>query len=223
MNEDTYIRNSDGVEVEAIQFDGTKKSAAKIMARRGVSEYLVIQDAFATGIVYSLPNQECREELFKGSWLVKWPNGDWSIVLDIEKDFHRPESPERAKLKAQVKALDDSIIHWMENLSLLEKINVDSNTCACCALSPEGKAPVCSLCPIFQKTKQTGCVNTPWRKAADCLSNASLAFDDEIQFLCGIRYELQTRLDDSAVFANLLKRFTETIRKIEAKKSEKDT
>lgn len=73
--------------------------------------------------------------------------------------------------KETLRALKASIAHWEENLkaSTPETANTSMEGCALCGLfvsDSESRAPQdCEGCPVYNKTKQRYCKNSPYEAA----------------------------------------------------------
>jgi hypothetical protein len=78
----------------------------------------------------------------------------------------------------QRKALEDSILHWEENLELaregkLQGTSIACGACACCAAYAHNDA--CEGCPIAAYTDLPGCMETPWGDVDRALTQALYA------------------------------------------------
>ena len=98
-----------------------------------------------------------------------------------------------------MKALDESIKHWEENLKLdQETYSNDADDCPLCAEFYDAK---CRGCPVYEYTGEKDCGNTPWERTPmlDSIARArgkverdrlKKLVQREIDFLCMLSREI---------------------------------
>ena len=88
-------------------------------------------------------------------------------------------------------ALEDSIIHWRENITLgVEGASIAMEDCALCQMYYDRGE--CTNCPVRKKTGRKRCNGTPYYEAAHYLDQWDIFgdSDDELMFLECARAEL---------------------------------
>ncbi len=90
------------------------------------------------------------------------------------------------------KAIEQSIIHWKENLDLvlhngrLRHQDIGSQSCPLCQLKSQLNYSSCIFCPVYKATGESGCKETPWDDISDHIydnDELPVYIQKEIEFL----------------------------------------
>ena len=102
--------------------------------------------------------------------------------------------------KTAAKALEESIAHW-ERLYAIDPSGKDARKqyrtegywSESCPLCKEYLNDICIGCPVYEYTKRSGCVLSPWSDAADTMDNPSVntkkLVKRELDFLKSLRVQ----------------------------------